>query len=317
MLTCRFFRPFALLSSIALPSVATAQTALTQCWRADELDAVRVHDFKVRLLTGALHCRDRVPTMLDSYNDFIESKRDYLVASQYVVRAAFIRGGGVAQGGGAYTSYETSVGNKYASHAYSKARCEMLGAFARWGADAGEEDLPHLISGMAGAVEPRLCPAPVIVAVRARPAPAFAAPRPFPPVGADPTARTAALIARVRNERSRPAFMPVVRPAATLVAAAPAVRPPAASPADAPEPINDGPPEVPVVAEAVPASVVAKPVRTRIAAKSPPALVAEKPAAAAAKPAMSVDAAQALAEAAKSLAAAAAAMQAQGATRAE
>ena len=79
--------PFCLLSvtAHAIPSPGSG------CWKADEQRAAEVHNFQTMLMVGALKCRNSVPAALDGYNSFMSSKRDLIVANQYVLMGHFIR----------------------------------------------------------------------------------------------------------------------------------------------------------------------------------------------------------------------------------
>lgn len=131
--------PFCLLSvsAHAIPSPDSG------CWKADEQRAAEVHNFQTMLMVGALKCRDRVPAALDGYNSFMSSKRDLIVANQYVLMGHFIREYGDSNGHGAFRDYETHVGNKH-SGADNLARCEAIGAMSRMAAGASEADLREL-----------------------------------------------------------------------------------------------------------------------------------------------------------------------------
>jgi hypothetical protein len=131
--------PFCLLSvsAHAIPSPDSG------CWKADEQRAAEVHNFQTMLMVGALKCRNSVPAALDGYNSFMSSKRDLIVANQYVLMGHFIREYGDSNGLGAFRRYETHVGNKH-SGADNLARCEAIGAMSRMAAGASETDLREL-----------------------------------------------------------------------------------------------------------------------------------------------------------------------------
>jgi hypothetical protein len=124
-------------SAHAIPSPGS------NCWKADEQRAAEVHNFQTMLMVGALKCRNSVPAALDGYNSFMSSKRDLIVANQYVLMGHFIREYGDSNGLGAFRDYETRVGNQH-SGADNLARCEAIGAMSRMAAGASETDLREL-----------------------------------------------------------------------------------------------------------------------------------------------------------------------------
>lgn len=115
----------------------------SDCWKADEQRAAEVHNFQTMLMVGALKCRNSVPAALEGYNSFMSSKRDLIVANQYVLMNHFIREYGDSNGLGAFRNYETRVGNLH-SRADNLARCEAIGAMSRMAAGASETDLREL-----------------------------------------------------------------------------------------------------------------------------------------------------------------------------
>lgn len=246
------------------------------CWKADEQRAAEVHNFQTMLMVGALKCRNSVPAALDGYNSFMSSKRDLIVANQYVLMGHFIREYGDSNGLGAFRQYETRVGNMH-SGADNLARCEAIGAMSRMAAGASETDLRELA---------RLVGEDSLTA----PCPNTA----FADEGLAP-----AVEATLKSEEQFPPVTgaaPALVPAATDLAAKDAAPEPVV---DAPVPL-DVPVQVPVAAEV--------PVQVASASGSQPKVVTVEEV-----PAAEPSAAQALQEAARALALAANALQAQAA----
>ena len=142
---CRLSAARAALLPLCLLSITAnaMPTPGSNCWKADEQRAAEVHNFQTMLMVGALKCRDSVPAALEGYNSFMSSKRDLIVANQYVLMNHFIREYGDSNGLGAFRNYETRVGNLH-SRADNLARCEAIGAMSRMAAGASETDLREL-----------------------------------------------------------------------------------------------------------------------------------------------------------------------------
>lgn len=133
----------AALLPLSLASVPANADQYRNCWLADELSAAELHNFQTMLMVGALKCRDRAPIALEGYNRFMNSKRDLIVANQYVLMSHFIREYGDSSGMGAFREYETGVGNRHSS-ADNLTRCDAIGAMSRMAANASEADLREL-----------------------------------------------------------------------------------------------------------------------------------------------------------------------------
>lgn len=264
--------PFCLLSvtAHAIPSPGSG------CWKADEQRAAEVHNFQTMLMVGALKCRDRVPAALDGYNSFMNSKRDLIVANNYVLMGHFIREYGDSNGMGAFRDYETHVGNKH-SGANNLARCEAIGAMSRMAAGASETDLRELARLVGEDSLTATCPSIAL---------------------ADEGLAPTVAATMKPEEQSAPAAeaAPPLVPATTDLAAKDAAPEPVV---DAPEAV-DVPVQVPVAAEV--------PVAVASASGSQPKVVTVEE-----TPAPEPSAAQALQEAARALALAANALQAQAA----
>lgn len=141
---------FAAMSPLVLAAVDARAAPPAPCWQAGELPASRLHEFKTMLLVGALKCHDRAPGALEGYNQFVNQKRELLLASIYVVKAHFIRDSGMTLGASGFADYETGLGNRYSSMAHDDAFCAKVGTYARLAAKASDED----IGVLAGAVGP-------------------------------------------------------------------------------------------------------------------------------------------------------------------
>lgn len=287
-------------SLIALPSVAQAQAAADpNCWRAEEVEAARFEDFRLKLMVGALNCKNYFPTVAATYNAFMQAKKELILANLYVVRAHFIREAGTAEGATSFANYQTLAGNKYSTTLYDRAKCETIDAYTRVVAAASDTDLIKLVD----ALSPGPLPSGCKVTLR-RDAPAVMAVAAVAP----PTLATAPAVIGPMTQAERIA----ASTAATrrLLAARALARSAAASPAVVAAPVPAVAPVAPAAEEAtaIPAALlIAEPQPAPEPIKAAVAAEPARPAAIA-----SPSAAQALAEAAKALAAAAAAMQQPG-----
>ena len=278
----------ALGSLLTLPSVAHAQAvADPNCWRNDETDAARFEDFRLRLLVGALNCKNYLPGAATSYNSFLAAKKDLVLANMYVVRAHFIREAGVTEGADQFANYETLAGNRYSSPIFDRAKCETIDTYIRLATTLADAELVKIVAVLAPGPLPSGCkiaPRPVPeLAVVATPVPAIISPEPVRMTDAQ---RIAASNAATRQLIASRASLTKVNTVPTPVAMAPASPEATLVPATllVPEP---GP------------ALEAKPVKPQAASEPPKSEPVTIP----------PGAAQALADAAKALAAAAAAMQ--------
>ena len=79
-------------SLLTIPSVVRAEVATDpNCWRAEETEAARFEDFRLKLIVGALNCKNYLPGAATSYNDFLSAKKYLVLANLYLVRALFVR----------------------------------------------------------------------------------------------------------------------------------------------------------------------------------------------------------------------------------
>ena len=127
----RNFAAYAATSVFAFSGVIANATPPAPCWQTGEMPAARLHDFKTMLLVGALKCRDRAPGALEGYNQFVNQKRDLIISSIHVVKARFIRDGGMTSGMNGFTDYETSLANRYSAMAHDDSFCGQVGTYAR------------------------------------------------------------------------------------------------------------------------------------------------------------------------------------------
>lgn len=275
---CRLSAARAALLPLCLLSISAnaMPTPGSSCWKADEHRAAEVHNFQTMLMVGALKCRNSVPAALDGYNSFMSSKRDLIVANNYVLMGHFIREYGDSNGIGAFQDYETRVGNQH-SGADNLARCEAIGAMSRMAAGASEADLRELARLVGEDSLTMTCPSTALAEE-----------------GLAPT------VAAALQPEEQPAVAagaaPALAPTTTELAAKDAVPEPVV---DAPGTV-DVPVQVPVAAE-VPVAV------TSVSGSQPKVVTVEE------VPAAEPSAAQALQEAARALALAANALQAQAA----
>ena len=145
----RNFAAYAVTSVFAFEAVSANAALTVPCWETGELPAARLHDFKTMLLVGALKCRDRAPGSLEGYNQFVSQKRSLIISSIHVVKARFIRDGGMTAGVNGFTDYETGLANHYSAMAHDDAFCGQVGTYARLAASASDEDIGVLAGAVA------------------------------------------------------------------------------------------------------------------------------------------------------------------------
>ena len=316
-------------SLVAVPTIVRAEVASDpNCWRADETEAARFEDFRLKVLVGALNCKNYLPGAAASYNGFLQAKKDFILANMYIVRGHFAREAGASEGADNFANYETLSGNRYSTPIFDRAKCETVDATAKLAATLSDADLIRFVDTMSSGPLPSGCkpaarPVTVVVAVAAPPptlAPSAvmlaavpSVPVAIPAVASVPMAtepmsdaqRVAASTAATRRLlASRLTANAVAPPTAAVIPGVAVVAP---APVEAAVPVVAAPAPVPAAVVATPESapaaipatlLVSKPDPTQVAAK------AEAPAKASTSPAIAL----ALAEAAKALAAAAAAM---------
>lgn len=291
------------LSASAIVSLALSSTSVLaeQCWDPVLTNSVKIHSLNTLLLVGALKCRSASPAILDSYNKFVETRRDILAENSFLVSAHFINIHGSSSGKIAFANYESKLANQFSGRAEDPISCARIGAYSRLAARASESDLLELASAVAPLpqlecpVQPALSSQPILVA-------ADTFDLEPPGSGYDRSATPTVAAATAPLSAVLPATPPRPLPPAPLAAAGEAEQSPPGRANQATE------------ATMPPASITAG-----LAVVQPASLPPADPATAQAapftdqpaKPAPS--AAEALAEAARALAQAAAALQQQGA----
>lgn len=249
------------ITAIVLVGLGLAQSVdaagAGDCWRSEEVRAARLLELQNTLMIDALKCQDTLPATVDSYNTYLNKRRDMVVANRYTVQARFVRVLGPTEGITAATNYDTQVGNRLSASGIDPKRCETTALYARLATDAPEDDLLILSSMLSGDNKLVECPAvsaaqpyavrpsAMVIPVWKKPATdviaspaaagmpaATASIQPTAPSIAIPpgpsSARTAALIAEVRRQQQAAAPTPitVAVPATAVVAAAPTVAAP-------------------------------------------------------------------------------------------
>ena len=314
-------------SLLTVPSVVRAEVAADpDCWRTDETEAARFEDFRLKVLVGALNCKNYLPGAAASYNTFLATKKEMVLANMYVVRTHFIHEAGMADGADQFANYETLAGNKYSSPTFDRAKCETVDASLKLATSLSDAELVKMVAVLSPGPLPSGCkiiPRPISVLappVAVPPAQIVAAvviPAPISvPVAVAPVAVAATLTPAVLVENTGP-----MTDAQRIAASTAATRQLIASRASLTKPVLvPTEPLAPVIATAPVAQAVAIPATLAIVDAKPvteakPAKVelasieSAKVEPAPVQAAIPPSAAQALAEAAKALAAAAAALQ--------
>ncbi len=291
------------LSAIAIVSLALSSTSVLaeQCSDPVLTNSAKIHSLNTFLLVGSLKCRRVSPEILDSYNKFVDTRRDMLAENSFLVSAHFINLHGSASGKIAFSNYESKLANQYSGRAEDPISCVRIGAYSRLAVRASESDLLELASAVAPL--PQLeCPV-------------------------QPVLSSQPILAAADTFDLEPPGSGYDRPKSPSAAAA-AEPPPTAFPATAPGPLPAAPQAVAGMAEQPPpgrahqataATMPPAAITAGLAVVQPASLPPAESATAQeatftdqpAKPAPS--AAEALAEAARALAQAAAALQQQGA----
>ena len=307
-------------SLLAVPSVVRAEVAADpNCWRAEETESARFEDFRLKLLVGALNCKNYLPGAATSYNQFLAAKKDLVLANMYVVRAHFVHEAGVGEGADQFANYETLAGNKYSTPIFDRAKCETIDNYLKVAATLPDTDLVKMVAVLSPGPLPSGCKiAPRPAAVVAAPVVAVVAAAPPPPLVAVVAAPgIAAPVATVTPVAGTAAPVAVLTPAVLTTEAAPlsdaqrvaastaATRALIASRASLTRPVVASAPAVVAVPVVAAAPVASQPSLVPAALVVPVAEVKGEPTPAPA--AVPPGAAQALADAARALAAAAAA----------
>lgn len=147
----RMLRLLACAALLTAPAVGQARADVfdSDCWARDEIASARVHYLQTKLMVDSLKCRDMLPGTLQSYNDFMNKRRDTLVRYKQRVEAHFVRRLGRGAGIAASDTYNTRVGNQVSSPVIDATQCERAGTFARLATFASEDDLRVLADAVA------------------------------------------------------------------------------------------------------------------------------------------------------------------------
>lgn len=151
----------AIAPAVFAPVTTNAQSNGTQnCWYTDEIPSVHVQTFQTMLMVGTFKCRDSLPDVIESYNKFMNSKRDFILANQRVVQAHFTRQLGSEPGNIAFLEHQTRIGNVQSLGSLST-NCDKVASLARLGAGASESDLFELARFVSGDAALTVCTNPV------------------------------------------------------------------------------------------------------------------------------------------------------------
>ena len=223
----------AALSSLALMSSPAA--ALEGCWYPNEIRAARLIELETKLMVGTLKCRREMPVVVEYYNAFAETHRDFLRAQYPIIAGHFIREDGAVPGEwrSSYDRYRTIAANNYSATPAGPAAgdCARVASLARVAARVSSEELLLLAESVVNVESTGACPAPEAGLV----------------VGAPPSRGSGVAVWR-GAERGPPALQEAA-PACGFIEAS-TVPPPAAEPALAEAP----PPEASVTAPTRPAA---------------------------------------------------------------
>lgn len=150
----------AIAPAVFAPVLTNAQlNAGKDCWYSDEIPSVHVQTFQTMLMVGTFKCRDIYPEAIESYNKFMNSKRDFILANQRVVQAHFTRQLGTEPGNIAYLSHQTRVGNSQSLAGLSLS-CEKVTSLSRLAASASESGLFELARFVNGDAALTVCAHP-------------------------------------------------------------------------------------------------------------------------------------------------------------
>lgn len=152
--------------SVALSPAANAAAVTSACWRADEARASRMQALQTMLMVDAIKCQDTIPETLASYNAFMKTRHDAIIANKYMVQAYFVRTLGPVDGAKAFTDNDTLVANRLSSDGIDVRRCEASGMYARAAAQATEEDLLTMATILTKDANVIECPVQTVVTAR-------------------------------------------------------------------------------------------------------------------------------------------------------
>lgn len=220
-----------------MPCVAHANSAAasdSDCWSSDEIAAAHIHLLQIKLMVDSLKCQDTIPATLESYNTFMNTRRDTLVAHKRRVEAHFVRQVGGQDGISASDDYTTRVGNQLSSPVITVAQCERAGTIARLATAASDADLLVLADTIVPDRPIKDCPdaAPASDRPRAMVIPVWAKktePAALDSVNAAPSATAALALPPVASPAAAPAS--VERASVETAPVEPASSPPAPVPA--------------------------------------------------------------------------------------
>ena len=149
------------LTLLGTPAVAVSaieSNPTLDCWAADEIDAAHINLLQTKLMVESLKCQDTIPATLESYNAFMNARREMLVNYKHRVEAHFVRQWGTQAGTAASDDYNTKTGNQVSTSTIDVAQCERAGMIARFASTASDEDLRLLAETIAPASVIRDCP---------------------------------------------------------------------------------------------------------------------------------------------------------------
>jgi len=251
----------------------------SDCWSSDEIASAHIHHLQIKLMVDSLKCQDTIPATLQSYNDFMNTRRNALVAHKRRVEAHFVRRDGGQDGIVASDDYNTRVGNQVSSPVIDVVQCERAGTIARLATAASEADLLVLADTIVPDRIIRDCPDAIPVSDRPR---AMVVPvwtRKTEPALFDTTTAPAPVVAALMLP---PALSPAARSPAALslpTLSLPAMSSQVASPAVPPPPVDPAPRPAVVLAsaESTPTATQSAQVTTASILQTSPALAHAEP----------------------------------------
>ncbi len=234
-----------ILITLAMVFPAHSETA---CWQPYEVEAARVRDLQTLMLMGALKCGNAGSAVEAGYNNFVAKNRNTIINNNNILKAHFMRDGGISGGQEAYDKFVTGLANSHSARAQSGSFCEVSNTLMTLAQDASESELATLARNFADQPEgvgetcraEDVVPANQVVTAAVAPAVPAVAPAVQPP--ATPQSAAAALEAAAV----------AMQAAATALKEQQAAMPAAPTPVNAPE--SELTPEVVQPAPVVPPS---------------------------------------------------------------
>lgn len=123
---------------------SAANASRYPCFRADEQQSARIHDFQILMMVGALKCVDIAPGSVGRYAAMLSQRDQELASHGDRLLGRMIEEQGYREGRRTFDAYETTLSNHYSDRDLTRETCEDLGAYARMALEANPGELETL-----------------------------------------------------------------------------------------------------------------------------------------------------------------------------